>query len=69
MIVLFLLVILGFAVYVMNPEERARLVRAGLALVGHAKDAAVTGPPACEPFREALRERTPWVLVTQRWLP
>jgi rhomboid protease GluP len=62
--IVFLLVVLGFAVYVMNQEERVRLMRAGLALVGQAKNAAVTGPQGCEPFQEALRERTPWVLVT-----
>ncbi|MCA1562277.1 MAG: rhomboid family intramembrane serine protease [Acidobacteria bacterium] len=62
--IVFLLVILAFAVYVMKPEERARAVRAGLALLGHAKDAAVTGPPGCETFVEALRERTPWPVVT-----
>jgi rhomboid protease GluP len=62
--IVFLLVVLGFAVYVMNQEERVRLMRAGLALVGQAKNVAVAGPHGYEPFQAALRERTPWVLVT-----
>jgi len=61
---LFLLILAGFALYVMTPEERARLVRAVLAAIRQVKDAATQDHPELEPFRDALRARTRWALVT-----
>jgi rhomboid protease GluP len=59
-----LLVLLGFAFYVMSPEERVRAIRTGLAALSQAKDAAIEDLHRSEPFRDALRQRTPWALVT-----
>ena len=59
-----LLILLGFAFYVMNPEERMRVGREGLAAMGRAKDTAFQEPAGCESFHDALRARTPRVLVT-----
>jgi membrane associated rhomboid family serine protease len=63
-LILFLLVVFGFVLYRMPPEDRERLIRAVLAAIPHVKDAATHGRPECEPFRDALRARTPWTLVT-----
>jgi membrane associated rhomboid family serine protease len=65
MIFLFALLVIGaFAVYVMTPAERTRLVRAAhrtsAALVGGAVERA-TAP---DPFRDSLLARTRWVPVT-----
>jgi membrane associated rhomboid family serine protease len=64
MIVVTILALLGFALYVMTPAERQRLVHAGQALLLSVKDADGTGRAACEPFVGALRARTPWTIVT-----
>jgi hypothetical protein len=48
-----LLILLGFAFYVMNPEERVRAIRALLAATGQVKDVALQEPPGCEPFHDA----------------
>jgi membrane associated rhomboid family serine protease len=58
-----LLIVLGFALYVMTPEERARLVGTGLAIIRQVRDRANHGAKN-EPFRDALRARTRWVVVT-----
>jgi len=55
----------------MTPEERARALRAtvsairyALTAIGYAKDAAIEDLHRPDPFRDALRERTPWAVVT-----
>jgi membrane associated rhomboid family serine protease len=52
----------------MEPEDRARRLQAVLAAVLAAirqlKDAATRARAGCEPFSDALRARTPWVIVT-----
>jgi membrane associated rhomboid family serine protease len=63
-IIFVLLVLAGFAFYVMSPEERVRALRNGRAALGHAREAAIEDLHRREPFRDALRERTPWALVT-----
>jgi membrane associated rhomboid family serine protease len=64
LLILSLLSVFGFVLYKMTPEERARLLRGVLAVIGQLKDAAAYGRPECQPFQDALRARTPWVLVT-----
>lgn len=59
-----LLIIFGFAFYVMTPAERGRLLRAVLAVIRQIVEAARHGRPECKPFRDALRARTPWALLT-----
>lgn len=64
MLLFCLLVIGGFAVYVMTPAERVRLVHKALPALRFAKDTAVQIHTARDPFFDALRERTPWPVVT-----
>lgn len=59
-----LLVLLGAAYYFTTPEEKARFVRAVLRGTRQLADAAVHLRPERGPFGDALRERTPWALVT-----
>ena len=59
-----LIVLGGFALYVLSPEERTRLLRAVMPALRQLKDAATHRRPECEAFREAIRSRTPWALVT-----
>lgn len=67
----FLVVVIGFVIYMMRPDERVRtlriavaLLRHGLDALGYAKDAAIEDLRRPDPFREALRARTPWAFVT-----
>jgi rhomboid protease GluP len=62
--ILFILVILGFAFYVMSREERGRFIRAALVVVRRWKDVATQHWPEREPYRDALQTRTRWALVT-----
>jgi membrane associated rhomboid family serine protease len=64
MLLLCLLVIGGFAVYVMTPAERTRLVHKALPALRAAKTTAIEIHTARDPFFDALRERTPWPIVT-----
>jgi hypothetical protein len=68
LLIFFLSIVFGFVLYKMAPEERARRLQAVLAAVLAAirqlKDAATRGRTECEPFSDALRARTPWVIVT-----
>jgi membrane associated rhomboid family serine protease len=64
MLLLAVLVIVGYALYVMTPAERTRLLQAAVARLRHAKDAAEKRRTEPDPFRDALRARTPLVLVT-----
>jgi membrane associated rhomboid family serine protease len=63
-LILLLLIVSCFVLYRMSPEDRAKLVRAVLAAIPHVKNAARYGRAECEPFRDALRARTPWALAT-----
>lgn len=64
MLLLPLLVIGGFALYVMKPEERVRLFQRVLAAAREAAEAAVRYHRERDPFREALYTRTKWAIVT-----
>lgn len=68
MSLLVLFVLGGFALYVMNAEERARLARTALAALRHLPGAVRQVQDAAtqdhDPFGDALRERTPLALVT-----
>jgi membrane associated rhomboid family serine protease len=59
-----LLILGGVAFRAMNSEERMRALRWVVAAIRQLRDAALYRPPECERFREVLRARTPWVLVT-----
>jgi rhomboid protease GluP len=59
-----LLVLCGAALYFMNGEERARLMRSVVAAVRQAVRAATSSYSSGEPFEEFLRARTRWVVVT-----
>ncbi len=63
MILLIILVIGGYALYTMSPEERTRLMERLVATALRAKEEARRRHAEPEPFRDALRERTPWPLV------
>ncbi len=64
MILFALLALAGYAIYVMTPQERDRLLQAGLQAVHRTKDAAIEARDRQDPFRDALRERTPLVIAT-----
>ena len=64
MLLLPLLVIGGFALYVMKPEERVRLFQRVLAAAREAAEAAVRYQRERDPFREALYARTKRPIVT-----
>ena len=63
MIVLVILVLGGYALYTMSPEERIQLKDRLLVAAGRARKEAARRHAEPEPFRDALRERTPWPLV------
>ena len=63
MILLVILVLGGYALYSMSPEERTRLKERLVATAWRARDEAARRHAEPEPFRDALRERTPWPLV------
>jgi membrane associated rhomboid family serine protease len=63
---MFLLVILvlgGYALYTMKPEERARVMERLVATAHRAKKEAARRQAEPDPFRDALRQRTPWPMV------
>ena len=64
MTLLVLLVIGGYALYVMSPDERVKLARRAENLAREGAHVVVERHRTPEPFRDALRERTPWALVT-----
>jgi membrane associated rhomboid family serine protease len=64
LLILGFLIVSGFVVSRMTPEERESLLRAGLAAIVRLKNASSRGLQECEPFKDALRARTPWALVT-----
>ena len=59
-----LLIVGGVALRAMSAEERARLGRTVLAAIREARDVVVERRRRPEPFRDALRARTPWAIVT-----
>jgi membrane associated rhomboid family serine protease len=63
MILLVILVLGGYALYSMTPEERIRLKDRLVEAAGRARKEAARRQAEPEPFRDALRERTPWPLV------
>jgi rhomboid protease GluP len=64
MTLLLLIVVGGFGLYVSTPEERTRLLRAVMPALRQLKDAATHRRPECDAFRDAIRARTRWALVT-----
>jgi membrane associated rhomboid family serine protease len=63
MILFAVLVLAGYALYVMSPQERDRLRQAGLKFLHQAREAAVEARERPDPFRAALQARTPLLLV------
>ena len=63
MILFALLVLAAYAVYVMTPQERDRLLQAGLKYAKHARAAALEAHQRQDPFRELLRARTTLAVV------
>ena len=59
--ILVLVIIIGLGLKISTPEQRARIVRTVVLGVRQAKDASKKDR---DPFRDALRERTPRALVT-----
>ena len=59
-----LIVVAGVALRAMSAEERARLGRTVLAALREARDVVAERRRQPEPFRDALRARTPWAIVT-----
>ena len=64
MLIFCLLVIGGFALYVMTPAERLRLIGKAVPALRLAKDSALQLHSARDSFSDALHERTPWPIVT-----
>ena len=63
MILLVILVLAGYALYTMTPDERTRLRERLVDTAHRAKDEAARRQAEPEPFRDALRQRTPWPIV------
>jgi membrane associated rhomboid family serine protease len=59
-----LLLVLGVVLVAMAPKSRDRLREAVLALIANVRHEATRSRPESEEFRQALRERTRWALVT-----
>jgi len=64
MLLIAVVVVAGFAWYVMSPAERTRTVRTAVALARQVLGAAHKSLSAATPFDAALHSRTPYVLVT-----
>jgi membrane associated rhomboid family serine protease len=58
------LVLLGATVYFMTPAERARVVRAARAAIGHTKELVIRLRPGHDAFGGTLRSRTRRTIVT-----
>jgi membrane associated rhomboid family serine protease len=63
MIFLIILVLGGYALYTMSPEERTRLKERLVVAALGAREEARRRRAEPEPFRDALRVRTPWPIV------
>jgi membrane associated rhomboid family serine protease len=59
-----LLLLAGFALYLMTPEERAQLAQTALTAIKQGAHAATHGAPSTEAFDDLLRTRTRWLIVT-----
>ena len=59
-----LLMVVGVALSAMAPEARVRLREVVLESVEQVRREAARGRPRCDEFREALRARTRWAVVT-----
>src|SRR4051794_22422166 len=64
MLFLAVLVILGYAAYVLSPDERSTLLKKAVVVMREAKERAEEMRLEPDAFRDALRQRTPLVLVT-----
>jgi membrane associated rhomboid family serine protease len=63
MFILLLLLVVAIFYYFASPEERTRAIAAGIAAAHRLKDAAIAAYRREDPFRDVLRERTPWPVV------
>ena len=63
MILVVLLVLGGYALYTMNADERTQLKERVVVAAERARKEAARRRAEPEPFRDALRERTPWPFV------
>jgi membrane associated rhomboid family serine protease len=61
---LVILVIGGYAIYALTPEERLRIARRAEGASRSGLQVAIERQREPEPFRDALRSRTPWAFVT-----
>ena len=68
MLLIALVVIVGFAWYVLTPAERTRTARTAVAVARHLADLARKWHATSTPFDAALRARTPIVLVTPAFI-
>jgi len=59
-----LIVIIGYVIYAMSPEERARALRSALDYVRRARTEVERRRAEPDAFRDALRERTPRPIAT-----
>ena len=64
MFLLFLIVVVSFAIYSMKPDERVKTLRMAVALMHRLKADAIQRMEQPDPFVVALRERTRWPFVT-----
>ncbi len=64
MLILAIAVIGGFALYVMSPSERERLLGRGIGVVALVQRVLFPRGPARDPFHEALYARTRWPVIT-----
>jgi membrane associated rhomboid family serine protease len=62
--IILLIVLAGVALTAMSAEERVRLARTALAAIREARDVVAERRRQPEPFRDALRARTRWAIVT-----
>jgi membrane associated rhomboid family serine protease len=63
LLLLALLVIGGYLIYVLSPDERKALLQKGLTIAREAKDRADEIRLEPDPFRDGLKQRSPLVLV------
>ena len=66
MLFIFIVVVVigGFAVHVMTPSERQRFLQAALTAIWRARDEIVRRRSQPDGFRDVLRTRTRWAMVT-----
>ena len=63
MILIVVFVLAGYALYSMNADERSQLKERVMLAADRARKDAARRRAEPEPFRDALRERTPWPMV------